>query len=238
MKRGVMKYNYALVSADYRLAPQVSVQDIFEDVRDCITFIRTELATHTSPGSLNTNRLAISGSSAGGYLSLLAGLYVDPKPKVLLPIYPITDPLGTFFTTSQLQKLGSSRTDQATITEFLDPKADVVSNSAPGGGSKRNKMYNYMLEKANLAALLHIVPGDDRFRIAKNIFDHRLPPTYIVHPDGDQDVGVEQSDEVVGVMIGLGLEVGYMRVHGQSHFFDLDDIIELEEMYTFMLRHL
>lgn len=237
MTSGIRKYNYALVSADYRLAPQVGVQDIFEDVQDCIAFIRTELAKHTGPDVLDTQRLAVSGSSAGGYLSLLAGLYIDPKPKVILCIYPITDPLGNFFTTSQLHNLGTARTDSASITEFLDPQSDAVTNSAPGDESNRNKMYNYMLEKANLGALLRIGSGD-KFRIAKSIFQYGLPPTYIVHPDGDQDVGIDQSDEVVGVMVGLNMEVGYKRVHGLSHFFDLDEQVQLEDMYRFLLKHL
>jgi acetyl esterase/lipase len=237
MVRGVTKYNYAFVSADYRLAPQVGIKDIFEDVRDCIGFIRTELAEHTGPGVLDTHRLAVSGSSAGGYLSLLAGLYVNPKPKVILCIYPITDPLGNFFTISQLHTLGAARTDPALIAEFLDPQSQVVANSAPGEESNRNKMYNYMLEKANLAALLRTGSGDE-FRIARSIFQCGLPPTYIVHPDGDKDVGVDQSDEVAGVMVGLKMEVCYKRVHGLSHFFDLDDQVQLEDMYEFLLKHL
>jgi dipeptidyl aminopeptidase/acylaminoacyl peptidase len=56
--------------------------------------------------------------------------------------------------------------------------------------------------------------------------------------DGDQDVGIDQSDEVVGVMVGLGMEVAYKRVHGPSHFFDLDEQVELEDMYRFLLKHL
>jgi len=180
MTRGVAKYGYAFVSADYRLAPQVGVQDVLEDVLDCIAFIRTELATHGGPDVLDTNRIAVSGSSAGGYLAILAGLYVEPKPKVILGIYPITDPLGGFFTTSQLDALGKARSDPASVAAFLDPQSDVVANSAPGDESNQNKMYNYMLEKANLAALLRIGPGDDTFRIAKSIFQRGLPPTYIV----------------------------------------------------------
>jgi dipeptidyl aminopeptidase/acylaminoacyl peptidase len=98
-------------------------------------------------------------------------------------------------------------------------------------------MYSYMLEKANPAALLRIGSGD-KFRIAKSIFQCGLPPTYIVHPDGDQDVGVDQSDEVVGVTVGLNIEVSYKRVHGLSHFFDLDEQVQLEDLYRFLLKHL
>lgn len=87
MRRGVQKYGYACISADYRLAPQVSVGEIREDVKDCIKFIREKLSSHVHKDALDTSRLAVSGSSAGGYLSLLAGLYAEPKPNVILPIY-------------------------------------------------------------------------------------------------------------------------------------------------------
>ncbi|OAA46371.1 Alpha/beta hydrolase fold-3 [Metarhizium rileyi] len=237
MVRGVTEHKYALVSADYRLAPQVGVKDILEDAHDCISFVRNELIKHVAVGIVDPTRLAVSGSSAGGYLAFLAGLYVEPKPQVILCIYPITDPLGQFFTTPQVKKLdGRACVDPALVAEFLNPSAEAVTGNGPN--SYRNKMYNYMLENAKLASLLRVESGDDTLRVAKSIFSNGLPPTYVVHPDADVDVGVEQSDEVVGVMVGLGMEVVYNRPHGLTHAFDEDERVELKDMYDFMLRHL
>lgn len=236
MIRGVKANNYALISADYRLAPQAGVKDILEDVRDCIAFIRNELVQHTDADVLDPTRLAVSGSSAGGYLALLAGLHIEPKPQVILCMYPITDPLGKFFTTSQVELLSETRADPTLVAEFLDPAAETVANSEDW--SNRNKMYNYMLEKANLAALLGIDSRDDTFRVARSIHGRGLPPVFVVHPDEDIDVGVDQSDEVVGVLVGLGMEVAYKRVHGKGHFFDLDEEVDLEDMHGFLLKHI
>lgn len=258
MLESVSKCNHALISADYRLAPQVGVQDIFEDVQDCVNFIRRSdgLASHleSAVGAkiLDTSRLAVSGSSAGGYLALLAGLYLEPKPQVILPIYPITDPLGTFFTTSQpgpSEKEGAVETKKrvahATVEPYLNRDVAAVANNAPG--STRGQMYSYMLSHANLAELLHFDtksypqhnPSNDKWRVAKQIAGRRLPPAYIVHGTADIDVGVEQADEVVGVMIGEGLEVKYERLKGKEHLFDAKDPTEkLQSMYEFMHKYI
>ncbi|KAK5130253.1 hypothetical protein LTR08_002254 [Meristemomyces frigidus] len=234
----VPKHNIALISADYRLAPQASLPTIYSDVESCITFIRTRLASHLAQNAVDPTRLAVSGSSAGGYLALLAGLRLDPKPQVILPIYPITDPLGTFFTTPQPHPVpGSGPTDPTPLAPFLDPNAQAVANNSPA--SARGQMYFYMMQEANLASLLHLTSATaDEWRVAKSISKCGLPPTYIVHGDADRAVGVEQADEVVGVMVGVGVEVVYERLRGLDHLFDHKAEFEMEGMYEFMLKHL
>jgi acetyl esterase/lipase len=90
MRKGVQKYGYACISADYRLAPQVGVAEILEDVKDCVAYIRNELTSEVDHDAIDVSSIAVSGSSAGGYLALLAGLYVEDI-RCLAPIYPITD---------------------------------------------------------------------------------------------------------------------------------------------------
>ncbi|QIW99497.1 hypothetical protein AMS68_005015 [Peltaster fructicola] len=254
LKRSVEKYKHAVISADYRLAPQATIDQIFEDVRDCVQFIQSTdgLSKHVGEEVLDTRKLAVSGSSAGGYLAFLAGLYCEPKPSVILPIYPITDPLGYFFTNSQPMPLfkppGKVDTSKKVTKEELGPylvkNAEAIANSAQK--SSRSNFYYYMLDQANLAELLgfrtgksaYSEPKNDRWRIAKSIQSHGLPPTYVVHGDVDRAVGIEQADEVVGVMVGLGLTVQYDRLQGADHLFDLDSGVGLDQMYKFMHKHI
>ena len=179
----------------------------------------------------------MSGSSAGGYLAFLAGLYASPKPDVILPIYPITDPWGPFFTNPQPHPDG--HLDRVAVAPFLNPADEVVSENAPA--SARSKMYYWMLQSASLAQLLHVAQGESRFRIAKAVMEQgkgALPPCYVVHGDADRFVGVEQADEVVEAVREVGGTVEYERLEGLDHLFDKDEKVEMARMYGFMGRFL
>lgn len=161
-----------------------------------------------------------------------------PPVNVVLAIYPITDPLGSFFTTSQPHPLGKVEKD--VVAAFLNPKAEAMSGNQPE--SPRNKMYFYMMQEAILANLLDVKESDVKLRIAKAIEAQgreqlNLPPTYVVHGDADNFVGVEQSDEVVELLKDMGATVEYERLKGLDHLFDQKEDVELSGMYAFMKKH-
>ena len=235
MLAGVDTYAYALVSADYRLAPQVAVDEIVQDVLDCLAFVRSALPGRVGTGIIDAGRLAVSGSSAGGYLALLAGLYAQPGPKVVLPIYPITNPLGQFFTTPQPYPRG--KVEESVVAPFLDRGATPVSFNVES--SPRSNMYGYMLQEANLADLLSVSRTGSKFLVAEQIARRgAYVPCYIVHGDADQFVGVEQADEVVEALRVIGSTYEYERIPGVDHSFDTDESVGLEGLYKFMMKHL
>lgn len=243
MRQGIARHAYACVSADYRLAPQAPISAILEDVHDVIAFVRSQLASYVPTGTIDVSRLAVSGSSAGGYLALLAGLYVEPKPQVILPIYPITDPLGWFFTASQPPPMGRRLVSNDRLAEFLDRKAPVVANCVPDPKEDaRMHMYVRMLADANLAELWGVPKnaGEDteRWRLSHQIRARGMPPTYMLHGDGDTCVGVEQADEMVGALMGCGVDVVYERPCGSDHFLDIAENYQNDSFFKFMLKHL
>jgi acetyl esterase/lipase len=155
-----------------------------------------------------------------------------------LAIYPITDPLGSFFTTPQPHPDG--HLDRDVVSEFLDPNAEAMSGNPPE--SARGKMYYFMLQSANLADLLSVKENDTDLRIAKAIKARggegkELPPIYVVHGDADKFVGVEQSDEVVEAIRETGGKVMYERLEGKDHLFDKEEGVGMEGMYEFMGRY-
>lgn len=96
------------------------------------------------------------------------------------------------------------------------------------------------MQEACLADLLHVKKGDDTYIIPKKIKEmgiSALPPTYVVHGDSDHFVGVEQADELVEALKGVGIEHEYERIPGLDHLFDKDEKYSLDEMYAFMKKH-
>jgi acetyl esterase/lipase len=75
-----MKLGYVVVLIDYRLAPETKLTEIVQDVEDAVAWVRAK-----GPGlwGIDPDRLAVSGDSAGGYLTLLTGFRVQPRPRVL-----------------------------------------------------------------------------------------------------------------------------------------------------------
>lgn len=209
------------------------------DILDCCTFIRDKLQDYIPASSgitLDPSRICVSGSSAGGYIALLAGLYSD-VPKVILPIYPMTDPCGEFFSKPQLAGVKEGHIDRSIVAPFLDKTAEVVADNDPDG--PRQKIYSYMLQEAILPDLWDVKPGDDKMIIRLAIKKKgSYPPCYIVHGDADTRVGVDQADEVVEALKEIGADVQYERLPGLDHLFDVDPTYKLEKMYNFMYTHM
>lgn len=243
MLTGVRKWKYALISADVRLAPQAGIQDIFKDVEDCIRFIRDprRLAAKLPAGTIDPIRLAVAGSGGGGYLALLAGLHVVPKPQAVLALHPITDPLGSFFTTShpwdETDADGLDKeTAESLLAPCLDPNGEVLAYHIETGDAEfpRHLLYKHALHHGNLAELLRfdfttnaqLDPANDKWRVAKQIANCGMPPTFIMHGEADKQVDVGQSDKVVGALRGVvgpdlfPLYNQYQRPYGLAHAFD------------------
>src|SRR5689334_19993016 len=86
---------YALVSIDYRLAPEVKLPEIIADVEDCFAWLRKDgpKLLHIDP-----DHMVIAGGSAGGYLTLTMGARLKEKPKALVAYWGYGDVDGEWYT--------------------------------------------------------------------------------------------------------------------------------------------
>ena len=85
---------YVIVSIDYRLAPETKLQGIIEDVQDAIKWVRTK---GPELYKIDPKRVAVVGHSAGGYLTLMAGFAVEPRPQALVAFYGYGDIDGDWY---------------------------------------------------------------------------------------------------------------------------------------------
>ncbi len=75
---------FTVVSIDYRLAPETKLPGIIEDLRDAFAWVAND-----GPGliGIDPSRIGVVGHSAGGYLALMSGFKVEPRPKAIVSFY-------------------------------------------------------------------------------------------------------------------------------------------------------
>ncbi|KAJ4474413.1 Alpha/Beta hydrolase protein [Lentinula aciculospora] len=252
--RSPANHNITFVSADYRLAPQFRFPTILSDCADAIKFLQTEKFRKATEGRADPARVILSGSSAGGWLSLLCGLGIGfdeigvskpPSVQGVVPIYPITDLEDPFWKTTQRPVKYMDRVIAfEEVQPFLNPY-DLESQIASSAlDSPRAIFYSYMVQEAILADLLlsdtNIPPG--AFSVARFLRSSNksmILPTYIVHGDQDLKVPVEQSRDVVKALEelkerGASVEYKYEELPGLDHLFDREPECQMEKMYAFI----
>ena len=86
---------FVLVSIDYRLAPEAKLPAIIDDVRDAWAWVRSRgpALFHVDP-----HKLLAAGGSAGGYLTMMTGICVEPPPIALLAYWGYGDVDGPWYT--------------------------------------------------------------------------------------------------------------------------------------------
>lgn len=191
------KHGIAVVAADYRLAPQTRIPGIIADARDVVAWVQSEAFGEAVQSKATNENVYTSGSSAGGWLSLLVAselsfdkLGVKPLPRPVtgcIAIYPITDITDPFWTTKQRPVSymeGRIIDGPSELGEYLDPKAPPTASSSLD--SPRAQFYHYMIQEAILQELLltgtDIKAGD--MAVGPAVKDGRIkkmPPTIIIH---------------------------------------------------------
>jgi hypothetical protein len=110
----VTSAGYTFISAEYRLIPPSTAHDIVQDIQDLFTFLSNALndtLDEKAPEAgfptfhIDTNNIAVAGSSAGGLCAFLAAMHAKPKPKVVIAEYAMGGDFLVCLSTSFLQYL-------------------------------------------------------------------------------------------------------------------------------------
>jgi acetyl esterase/lipase len=219
---------YTVIAPDYRLAPETKLPEIFSDVQDAIAWVRGEGARLFA---LDPTRLAIVGHSAGGYLTLLAGRYVHPRPQALVAFYGYGDVVGPWYSTPSAfycQQPRVSKVEAAAVigtTEISEPPLRASTGFDPE--RDRSRFYLYCRQhgcwpqaatgldpRQDYDALLAYCP------VRHVAADH--PPTLLLHGDQDTDVPYEQSVMMARALGDANISHRLLTIPGGTHGFDTD----------------
>lgn len=206
-------HGYAVISIDYRLAPETKLPSIVEDVRDALSWVLDDC-----PGlfAIDPDRVAVLGRSAGGYLALLSGTFVR-KPKAIVSYFGFGD---------LLDDLGCTPSPyHASLGEVAEERAYecVGRNATPGSGEERLPLYIYCRQQG-IWAREAIGPNPDD-RLLKEYspiynLDSDYPPTLLLHGDEDKDIDYVESVKVASALTRAGVENKLITIPGLGHSFD------------------
>ena len=209
---------FAVVSIDYRLAPENKLPEILEDIQDAWRWVRAE---GPKLFRIDPDRIAVVGHSAGGYLTLAAGYLFRPRPRALVSFYGYGDIAGAWYSRpdpfySQGPAVAKDEAYQAV------GKAPL---SAPQSPNQRGRFYLYCRQQGLWPKEVTGRDPDtdprafDAWCPVRNV-NREYPPTMLLHGDNDTDVPFAQSEQMAAELKRRGVEHEFIRVPGGPHGFD------------------
>jgi acetyl esterase/lipase len=216
LKPLLLKSGYAIVSIDYRLAPETKLPAIIDDLRDAWTWLH---ATGPDLFNVDTRRVAVAGGSAGGYLTLMSGFCVKPRPAALVSFWGYGDISGDWYIKP------SKFYRQQTLVSKGDAWKGI--SGPPVTDRKRGdrgpgRFYLYCRQQGlwttNVAGIdpqtqdHMLTPYCPVRNVTKD-----YPPTLLIHGMHDTDVPFEQSVQMDKELMRIGVEHQLILVPNAGH---------------------
>lgn len=205
---------FTVISIDYRLAPETKLDEIMADVRDAFSWI----GSHAAELGVDTDRLVVSGGSAGGYLTLMTGFAVKPKPKALASFWGYGDIAGDWYS-----KPDAFYRQQPLVTrQQALASVGVTAITEPPEHDQRFHFYLYCRQQGLWTKEVsgHDPAAEPRWfdpycpirNVARD-----YPPTILIHGTADTDVPYQQSEMMAARLAGVGVEHRFITVSGGGH---------------------
>ena len=228
---------FAVVAADYRLAPETKLAEIVTDVTDALRWVKREGADQFG---WDASRFAVMGSSAGGYLSLLSGTLAE-RPNAIVSFYGYGDILGEWYTRPSEFYCQRARISRA------EAESTVGGREKSTGGERRYTFYFYCRQQGIWP---EAVSGYDPQREREKLLPYcpvvnitpEYPATLLLHGDQDTDVPYEQSLHMAQALDQHHIENRLITVPGAGHGFDGDGTNPairqyFDQVVEFLQRH-
>lgn len=223
---------YVLVSFDYRLAPETQLPAIIEDLEDAFKWLIRE-----GPRKFNIDpqRVAVTGGSAGGYLTLTSGFRVKPAPTVLLSFWGYGDLVGAWYA----EPSPHPRHNRVKVSE-MEARAQVqgpaIANSKDRNGTGL-LFYIYCRQSGGWPTAVtgwnpHAEPEKFYAYMPVMNVDPEYPPTAMIHGTLDTDVPFAQSEMMVKEFKKHGVAHMFLAVSGGEHGLGGADRAEIDTAYA------
>jgi acetyl esterase/lipase len=209
---------FALVSLDYRLAPEVKLPAIIADVEDAFRWLNEQgpKLLHVDP-----KRMVVTGGSAGGYLTLTTGYRVRPRPRALVAYWGYGDVDGDWYT-----KPSAHYRKVAKLVKEEEARKAVGGAVLPGAEGKQNAQRGryYLFLRQNGLWTKEVTGFDpvserkklDAYCPVRNV-TRDYPPTMLVHGTEDTDVPYDLSAAMAKEFARNKVEHELVTVRGAGH---------------------
>jgi acetyl esterase/lipase len=210
---------YVLISIDYRLAPEVKSPAIIEDVRDALAWIRRD-----GPRLFHADvsRLVVTGGSAGGYLTMMAGWCVDPPPTALVAYWGYGDVDGDWLSQpSAYYRDETPIVERGTALQAVGGRV-VSGTETPEAAQARGQYYRYLRQNGMWTKeVTGFDPETQRGELdalcpIRNITPD-YPPLLMIHGTIDTDVPFEKSADMAHELERKQVPHELVTVEGAGH---------------------
>ena len=232
-----------VVSIDYRLAPETKLPALIEDIEDAFRWVREK-----GPALFGADpeRIAASGGSAGGYLALIAGYRVKPRPKVIFAEMSYGDLIGSWQLSPSVHQPHYTDSHLNEAEAWQQVSGPPVANDRDRNGD--GSAFNDFIRRS--AQWPKAISGwDPRTEATKftpylplrNV-TREFPPTILIHGEKDSDVPATEPKAMLAELTRHGVESRLILLPGTEHGFRGGDsavtAAARAEAVKFILKHL
>jgi acetyl esterase/lipase len=233
---------FAVVAIDYRPAPETKLPAIISDIEAAFIWLGGDGAKQFL---LDPDRMIACGESAGGYLTLVTGYRVNPKPKALVVLFGYGELNADWYTKPNpypaynIKKITPEEAKQQSDGTVI---SDASLRKGNGGTIYRyyrqNGLWPQEVSGFNPDSLAReIVP----YEPVKNV-TREFPPTLLIHGTMDTDVPFDESLKMADQFKKHGVPYILIPIDKGEHAFVGGDRTQIEGAYNtmdeFMLKYL
>jgi acetyl esterase/lipase len=216
MAASLLRRGYTVFAIYHVSQPEATVMEIIEDMHRAVRFVRHQAPTY----GIDPARLAVTGGSAGGHLSLMLATRGGPGPaEAADPVdreSSAVQAVAIFFPVTDLLNLGKS-------TENLGD-----------GGPPKSYRRSFGPEAATNLAAWKVIGRDSSpiYHVGTN-----LPPVLILHGDADTLTPLEQSEWFQAKAQEVGRPIELVIHRGGRHGW-LTMVLDIRRFADWFDRHL